>query len=115
MITGNSQGICTKQNADKISRRLSYFIMITKMCHLTWRKRNRLATLPYSWHQRWLRQDLMREMGTTGYAAFRIFNQDPTNRALKNNSATLVNFMLCCQKIFVPLKFMRFLQIKLFA
>jgi len=29
--------------------------------------------------------------------------QTPTNRALKSNGATLVNFMLRCQKIFVPL------------
>ena len=60
---------------------LPCFITITKMRHLyhpthkTWRMRHRLAILPCSYHQRWLWQDLTREIGTSGCAAFGILNR----------------------------------------
>ena len=126
MLTGNSQGFCTKQKADKILRLsiLLYYdhedapleiIQCAKLdaCAIGW-PLCPTGGISGDCDKTW------REKGTKDTHCIWDLKQAPTNRALKSNGATLVNFMLCCQKIFVPLKFChydswRFLQIIAFC
>jgi len=79
VLTGNSQGNCTKWKTYKLLGRFTIFfyydhknvpleiIQYAQLgaCAMCW------LHLPYSSHQQWLRQDLTGEMGTSGSGAFK--------------------------------------------